>query len=244
MSTNDVVSCKFCSTSTGDKFIQCERCEGWSCITCSKLNDAEYDALSGENLLIHWYCVDCNQAALTAVKTDNLIEEKCKHYMFQIQDELETKMTNEFTKVREELNSLRHEQEQYIDKKVDERMNEMQNREERKNNLVLFNIPESEHADGADRKQDDRQFIDNVLAYLNATDCTYVNVFRLGKKGTSPRPLKVTSVTNRSKILKASKELRNSPSYKEVYVNKDMTPSHFRISQLLPVGSFKSPYKI
>ena len=86
--------CKICDqsfTSYDDKLIECERCEMWVCKECAKLSETEYQILAKTNSKMHWYCEDCTASAMAAVKSDNLIEEKCKQYFDSLRAEYDKK---------------------------------------------------------------------------------------------------------------------------------------------------------
>jgi len=98
------IECKRCESVFSDeegKLIECERCEKWECLDCSGLEEAEYTLLNSRSSTIHWYCTGCNAQAISAVKSDNLIEEKCKSYfeavrgeISQVKDELDSKIVD------------------------------------------------------------------------------------------------------------------------------------------------------
>lgn len=102
---------------------------------------------------------------------------------------------------------------------------EMEDRERRKSNLVIFGLKES----GTDRKTSQEQ--DRVTFEKLCRDLKEVvevkNSFRLGSKSDNKiRPLKVTleSESCRNKILLRSKHLRDFKQYEGLYIKRDMTP--------------------
>lgn len=62
-----------------DKMKQCERCDKWICLSFSGLTYKEYDVLAESESKMHWHCKNCNQAAVTALKADDLIEENARN---------------------------------------------------------------------------------------------------------------------------------------------------------------------
>ena len=109
-------------------------------------------------------------------------------------------------------------------------MDELHDRERRKNNIIIFNVGESTKEDTEERKQDDEAEVHKILFELNvATDLS--NPVRLGPKRDDsqyPRPLRIAveNETTKWNILREAKNLSNSgeEAYKKVYIKKDMTP--------------------
>ena len=105
----DTQICYLCNVTfknMDDKMVTCESCDQWVCLHCSDLSSKEYDLLCLTSNSIHWFCKNCNGKALTAVKADNLIEQRCKEYfeslktaMNEIKEELATKIVSVENKV-------------------------------------------------------------------------------------------------------------------------------------------------
>ena len=53
------------------------------------LSDEEYASLSQAHSRLLWYYKDCGEGVFTTVKTDNLIEEKCRQYIKEFKDDLQ-----------------------------------------------------------------------------------------------------------------------------------------------------------
>ena len=73
------------------KILECEHCENWFCDSCTRawLSDEEYASLSQAHSRLLWYYKDCGEGVFTTVKTDNLIEEKCRQYIKDFKDDLQ-----------------------------------------------------------------------------------------------------------------------------------------------------------
>ena len=93
--------------------------------------------------------------------------------------------------------------------------------EKRKNQLILFNIKESDKDEAEGRKAEDTNKVNRILEFMNALS-EYVVITRMGPKGVTPRPVKIMlkNQADQTKILKAAKNLKGT----EIYINKDMTP--------------------
>ena len=113
---------------------------------------------------------------------------------------------------------------------VDDNVTELQERERRKNNLVVFNMPEADSEDREERKLYDVESIAELLRELNIQSEVSRPV-RLGPKTADqryPRPLRVTVEKEEIKwsVLKNAKNLTRSgkEQLRTVYVKRDMTP--------------------
>lgn len=113
---------------------------------------------------------------------------------------------------------------------VNESVSELRDREARKDNLVIFNIPESQNDDAEDRKLHDISTVIELFDYELDIQTTATNPVRLGKKQQNaryPRPLRVTVEDEQMKwkVLKASKNLKDprKEENKLIYIKRDMT---------------------
>ena len=111
-------------------------------------------------------------------------------------------------------------------------INEITDIESRKNNIVLFKLPEPDNniKDGAMRKEDDNKRVEKLLDEIKCKEAMrdLTSSFRAGKPDKSstahPRPLILTfsSQQTREKILKNAKLLAKS-TYKAVSIQPDLT---------------------
>lgn len=235
---NSCIICSGCETAFtqgDDKLIECERCESWFCLKCSGLSAVEYDVLSQENSRMHWFCRECNGAALTAVKSDNLIEEKCKQYFDTFKSEIEQHVKEQIDELRDELSVYRNEQSKIncetsekIANLATDSIAEIRDRESRKQNVIFFNVPESDHEDPEERRIYDQAQVHHVCSNVLEVDCELSNVIRLGKKTDSSRPLRATTTNLKQTqdILRASRKLaeHSSEEVNKISLKRDMTP--------------------
>lgn len=118
-----------------------------------------------------------------------------------------------------------------IKNRVDDNVKELIDREWRKNNIVVFNIKESESEETDERKLHDTEEASKLLNSELKINTAVTKPVRLGLKRDNskfPRPLRLTvdNEETKWKILKAAKNLLDSreESYKTVFIKKDMTP--------------------
>ena len=244
--------CKTVFTRENDRLMGCERCDMWYCLECTGMNAEQYKVLNAPGItdLIHWYCKECNENAIRAVKTDKEIEERCQNYMDkfrneisqeikQASEEVEKRIALKIDKLSEDVQLIKNNPPQATDVQetvvkvmksqhtgtAEALIEEIRERERRKLNLIFFNMPEGGGADVENRKKHD---LDGVRTLLNKVQ---INVplskpTRLGN-GTVPRPLRITtsSVEDKMSILRAASKLQDPESATKVYINRDMTPT-------------------
>lgn len=99
---------------------------------------------------------------------------------------------------------------------------EIQEREKRKQNLVLFNIPESNKSESEDILKDAHEEVDKIMVKIG-TPSEIISLTRLGKKGSTPRPVKIKLKleSDKTRILKSAKKLKGT----NTFINRDVTPS-------------------
>ena len=99
-----------------------------------------------------------------------------------------------------------------IDTKVQEAIEEYREREARKYNVIIHNIPESKKEDSKDRISEDMESVDSMLEDgLDVSDVTVTSAVRLGKcEEGKTRLLKVgvDSVKSKRNLLQNARKLR------------------------------------
>ena len=239
--------CKTCNF-TGKKNVVCSRCLGHICVDCSGLTAEQIQIINDEKLNVHWFCTSCNDQALKAVRTDAEIEEKCKTYFQLFKEEMRKEVVDEMNKVNTEVKILKAKIKEIETKKQEtapsqttsESLKELEERANRKNNLVLMNVPESDSNDAKEREEHDITQLKKVFEALDAKDVDIKKCFRLGKhhkpqERTYPRLLKVEvkKEENKKEILKKAKSLKGKKGFEKIYINRDLTPLEQREQKLL-----------
>ena len=109
-------------------------------------------------------------------------------------------------------------------------LNELQDREHRKNNIVVFGMPEqlTTNAPGANCDKEDAL---NIFSKIGIEDVKVERCFRLGNKTSrqKPRPMKIilSSQMNRDLILRAAPKLgklSDTNQFRKVFLKPDLTP--------------------
>jgi len=104
-------------------------------------------------------------------------------------------------------------------------VNELHNRDRRKCNVVVHNLPES--VDQQESHNDTNSFLEICRSVFNL-DVEIIKCYRLGKKQSSrPRSLliQLSNEMSRNQVLSNAPKLRFSSTMKQVYIQQDMTPT-------------------
>ena len=100
-------------------------------------------------------------------------------------------------------------------------------KEKRKNNLVVHNLPESKAQDPKERASKDMDAIKDLIRGEFHLNADISKAFRAGKLlQDKPRPLVVTLSDEATKweILRLAPQLRGSTKYDDVFLSPDRTP--------------------
>jgi len=230
---DDIVcrECKCTFSEEDDKLIECDRCEEWFCLSCTGMNETYYDMLNDKTVScdILWLCTECKAPAIRAVKTDMEIETRCEEFLsrFQLKVEEELRTVKNDVEALKEVTADQSTNIQSMRKEIlEEAIREVQERQDRSQNLVFFNVEESDLDDPNDSKKEDNLKVNNILKKIGVGNITVSNPTRLGKKDGSVRPLRVHTASNgeMTKILGAAKKLKETAGLDKVFVNKDRTP--------------------
>jgi len=158
---DDQIECSTCAevfTDKDDELLECERCSSWYCTECLSMSAEVYKVMV-ERKDLHWFCASCEKQAITAVKCDKEIEEKCAAYMNSITDKLgnmEKKLDDKADKsavddLDARIKSLESEKAEDNSKKdtgsksetIAQTIEEQRERELRAQNIMIQNLPES-----------------------------------------------------------------------------------------------------
>jgi hypothetical protein len=198
------------------------------------------------------------------VKQDNLIEERCRQYYSEYKSEVDSlkvrlqkmeegDLTEQMTAKIEEIvsrgqqaqlnqneNSDNHSNkgtpitEQNKENIVSDSIGELRERERRKTNILVYNVPESTSTDVEERKEHDRAELETLIKELDLKkEITLSKPVRLSKSKhpdhvNKPRPLRVSvaSEEQRRTILQALKNMEEGRKckLKQIFMKRDMTP--------------------
>ena len=115
-------------------------------------------------------------------------------------------------------------------------LDEVQNRFYRRNKLVIRGLPEPTTGSLDERKESDKNNLQQIVQYLTDEAVDIKNVTRVAKaKPSAPRMVKFTVKDEESKrsLLRKATSLRKSPNFKEIYIGPDSTPQQQLEDKLL-----------
>ena len=130
-----------------------------------------------------------------------------------------------------------------VEKKVSEYLDEKQEKEKRKSNIVITNLPESKKESPGERKQDDldrvKEIVQKVLPEVDGS--MIENPVRLGqfKIGSNVRPrlvrVSVKTEEMKNKILRKAYKLNQGVTNKneKIFINQDLTPKQREVEKAL-----------
>ena len=211
------VGCLDCKRLLGpkSKSVECDNCNNWICMACSRLSDAKFDVIRVDQSDMIWFCRHC-RIALPGMK--NILKsinqlDKSHTALMGNHDALER-----MVEVLEERNT--EDSSLSMMETIKEEVQEAMLRERKKTALIVRGVPE---------KGKDREEIKHILDTLEMTEefKQTPQPTRLGKSNdrTKSRPIKIECETTDQKymMLKRSKGLAQQESTRDVYIGPDLT---------------------
>ena len=221
---NDI--CPDCENTVkdNDKGIICDCCDHWWHSSCGKISPKEYEII-GKNPNLKWFCNDCNSKEKDKDNTNVNLTNQLTTMM-----KLMNTMNDRLAKL-ENKNQSDKEIIDIVDVKVNESLLDIQEKEKRKLNLVIVNLPESQGTSPEDCKNNENTKIQKLINEIVPEKKVQIkNHVRLGQKNighkNQPRLLKITVDTEEAKkeiLIKAATINRNSDSKNKIYINPDYT---------------------
>ena len=221
--------CSKCSKGVGEEdSIQCDRCQGWVHFECSGMSATEFKLIQTNNFEVMKFCCNkcdddlnngkCNNPDHS--KTDSRLDNLTEMVKFlQSQNDMILKMLKE----KEPLAPVVWPKvEHNIQSTVVEVLDDQREKEEKKLNVIIYNLPESEDTlEGKDNIKVEQEKVIDILTYLHPDikpsdkDPNECDVTRLGRKrrgpGEKPRPVKVTlnKMETKEKVLRNARQLKD-----------------------------------
>ena len=230
---NTETSCGGCKNVINDRdaenAIQCDHCSQWLHQKCSKLDKPAitflgkaHDKYPG----IKWFCPSC-QSQKEAVSDHTAQQDAKIDKLGQMFLDLQTKMDSMIDKIGNDRNDL-GKIEKNISVSVTEVLSDQREIDEKKNNMMVFNLSES--PDPTSDLIKVKQVLTHVNPEADIEQLSCDNVTRLGSKKPSgdnskPRPLKIVFKDSDTKwqFIKNAKKLGDSESFRKVGLSLDKT---------------------
>ena len=227
MASKNVI-CPDCNVEVKDaeKGVECEVCEIWFHCACQNIGEQLYAVLMDKNNRISWYCNYCDRGAKKLMGKIVRLENHRDKTEQEIKDITKRIENLESTSQTQATNAGLQEN---MAAKITEEIEEYREREMRKCNLILHNIPESAKDSAEERRQEDRNMIIKIQQEIHAAELKIESLTRLGEKpqGNKPRmvKVKVENVPQKRSMLQNAKKLRNATDedMKKIYVTPDLS---------------------
>lgn len=183
---------------------------------------------STDNVLEDTNQSTCRPTMLNLKYFEDILDDKLEKHLRPLEQKITSLIqSNELLRTR--CDSLQNEVDKLKKEKqhnMNEMMNEMEQRQLRRMNVIIAGIPESSAENLEERKKFDEREVCNVLRELNAESNDVTSVRRIGRPGSHSSRLLLVRFRNfetRIRALRNAKNLRHSHMYKKVYINKDLT---------------------
>ena len=225
------VTCRECGK-TASRTITCSRCRRRVCCPCMDKSESYCDFIA-ENPNVLTVCKGCLQKSIDGLHDQYTVEQRCEQFMSRLTQRLD-KLEN-LVKTKVDLSTLKSTVKdavkENIAQEVEQAIKEKQLREEKKDSIIIFNVPECDFVNAEDRKAADHSKLQEIAANhleVEIAEGDIANIVRVGsKKGDGPRPMrvKIKNKSVRNQILKKADTLKASKdrTIKKVYIVPDQT---------------------
>lgn len=235
--------CKSCEGSIDEchKAIMCDKCDEWFHQKCSALSNNEYKILQQGNASIKWFCNNCQTTDTVSeeplevnAKLDKIMEllanltervAKIENLAGDVKRHGELLSSQEERIARLESNMLKSDGTTSFDD-MNTAIRELKDRDARKQNIIIHNLPESTASNSAEREKDDEVAVKNLVEEGLETEVISTKCVRLGRKSEGKcRLLKVviSNVEMKKQILRNASRLKNNEAYANVFITNDLT---------------------
>ena len=221
--------------------VVCGFCELWFHSKCVEGMSPEFikccDAINKFYGGSSFLCVVCRKVTGMLNHSMKEMDSRMEQMETKLQTaELERKVLAEKVKNMESKNRQVDENVQKMEGKVasgmekakeevkDEMRDEMKKREEKKDNIVIYGVKESEETEGPKRKEEDESMVKKMATAIDVNvEGKIKGSYRAGKD--HPRPLVVTIEDDetREKILANARRMSGKDEWKKVFVAHDLT---------------------
>ena len=117
-------------------------------------------------------------------------------------------------------------------------INEERQKEKRKLNVIVHNLPECDDPDPSNRKSHGISKTSSIVDKYLSVPTTITQAIRISKKGEKPRLLKITFNSSQEKaaVLRSCTKLRKSDvpeDVRRIYITPDLTPKELELNKTL-----------
>lgn len=256
--SNNLDICPSCDNSVkkGEKGVSCDECQQWWHAKCSKFSDEQYTWLE-ENISIRFLCKECTKKPKSSAKgevSNSEILSQMKEMMADMSKLLKShlQITEEnvnLTKRVEKLEAVLNEKQNtkvsvqdneekirvMVADRVGEVVTEAKEKEDRKLNLIIVNVPEN--SDEGDPIKSAKRLFKKVIP----DDVKIEEAVRLGKSTDNVHPrlikVRVGTLESKRKIMGKASRVNEGTGItdpkKKIYINNDYTISERKVNKEL-----------
>lgn len=210
---------------------------GNTCKCCNKIYD-EHKMLVCCICQFSYYhqCLDLSISEVRAVKSKKVLKftcDKCANIT-----DVVAELKSAISSLQEEIRMIRKPSEEKQDDtfKFEEVVREVQERERRKCNLMIFGAEEVRSVGNAgERSREEKIRIGEILNYLESdldiSECSLVRLGKYDPNGAKPRPIKIKlkSETEVYQVVRKAKNLRNNRDFSKIRLSVDRTPKQIAL---------------
>ena len=152
--------------------------------------------------------------------------------------DLEQKFSHQIESLRSETLALQNKIDSQFKNFETEILRDIQDTEQRKDNLIIFGLKESEASSFSECKEADTNAIQSLSSELGVPDLQISRFYRLGRRGSKPRPVKMTCTQpeQRFELLKAAPRIpRLDPDlgFRRIFIKPDLSPKAQEVDRQL-----------
>ncbi len=244
----------------GDEALACDICEQWFHIKCERVTKSQYkQQVAKGKSNFHWFCDTCNILQSGVIKQMTILKAEHSQLKERLDKLEETRATKEELQNELEKKANKDDMESLEQRvatlegnngtpglpgnqdnqgpstsgtdQAKEVIKEIKDQEERKLNVIIFDLAEGSSQNNQDNVKHDKEEVKEIgkicQASIKKDDVTMAR--RLGKKtdGGKPRPLLITLSSDEKKkaLFVNLKKLQTAPDkYKKISVRHDLTP--------------------
>ncbi|MEW8545300.1 MAG: hypothetical protein AB2693_17395, partial [Candidatus Thiodiazotropha sp.] len=232
---NSVFVCQKCDRHI-EEGINCVGCKLLFCLKCAGVSATLYKCIvNGELESFHWNCKCCNSTFPSLENISVVLQNMQSKYddrMTGIEKRMDAFEENIHKRIKDNVYDMKDEIvssiREDVDRLVDSRNKELEERKRRELNITLFNLPEHSNSNGNDNKREDERDFTKISSELGLDNVNIVTSFRLGRKQVNKiRPLKVilAEKAHRKFLLDNAKFISSKVniSFRNVIISKDLT---------------------
>ncbi|WAR05168.1 hypothetical protein MAR_020537, partial [Mya arenaria] len=208
------------------KSMNCSVCLHWFCLDCSHISNKLYETLKNEPSTknLPFNCDGCTRVLPKLTEFGRALLDQKQ----QIQN------------CEQKVEDLKKSMDVAICDRVELAIKSYREREERKCNVIIHNVPEPD-AGSENKKEDDEICIKKIMEVIDCQDVNIVKSVRLGAPGTKPRLIKVQldSVSDKHHVLGGTRLLRTkrgeeyAHAWNKVFITPDQSKEEREKSMML-----------